>query len=200
MQELQDRVFVPDGAPLGDTLSAKGSIRRELERAINDVGPQATSQAPRVLREAPPPSEPTLDGYDGYGSDELPSLATSASLQRWRILKAAKLAVAAGYRPPRTAAEHRRAAEVAGSLARHLSSRGRDRRPALSQYVRRRREQHAAEYLEAFWAAVADMLRGSKVLLRDQIRADREAGLSIRQIARMRGLSKSKVGRLSQEE
>jgi hypothetical protein len=56
--------FVPERAPYGDVLSEDGKIRADLQRALFDLGPQATSQvahprrSPGVPRREKVPSRP----------------------------------------------------------------------------------------------------------------------------------------------
>jgi hypothetical protein len=132
--------------------------------------------------------------------DDLLLVTDAQTLEREQIYRAAAAAVAAGYRPPTTLPALRRRVEIAALVARRRARRGDDPRPALRQYLRRKHEFATAEFLDAIWRAVADLLRDSKTALRTQILRDREAGLSIREIARARGLSKSEVGRLSQKD
>ena len=86
-------------------------IKEDLRQAQLALGPQATSQAPGVLpgrrplvdydgRGFPIFLEPTEDAtYDGYGSEELPGVATAETLLDSLMRKSAQAAVAAGCRP-----------------------------------------------------------------------------------------------------
>jgi hypothetical protein len=191
LHELQERLFVPEPAPFGDALSEYGSIRRDLAGAglidNNADGP---------IFSAPWPGTSVHEGAEapGWGSEELPSVVGDRTLLETRVRKAARAALANGYRPPRTVAQHRRTVEITASLARYLYKRGRDPRRAVWQYALRKRELAIAEFTEAFWTAIGLLFekpRERRARLRAEIRADRAAGLSIRQIAQARGIPRS---------
>jgi Homeodomain-like domain len=200
LDNLQERLFIPEQAPFGDSLGEYGSIRRDLGRAglidNNADGP--------VFR-APWPGTSVHEGAEapGWGSEELPDVASERTLLEARIRKAAQASVAAGCRPlGDTVAERRQAVAIAASVARYLAARGRDPMPALSQYLRRKRELGHAQFQEALWGAVGRLFENPKARrerLRAEILADREAGLSIRQIAQARGIPRSTVARQSQK-